>query len=134
MKLLWDFLKGRIHIDVRYVIDGVQSIKEPKVINKVITKSTQSNYRFCQYETKNPGEKETRVYYYTESFVNGKWNKVDDTWFHNKDKALEAHVALVKGEGLSDLNVSKNITTVLWEGLTKEETEVWINLQKGVST
>lgn len=134
IKALRDFIAGKIQINVNYIVDGIKPSTVPKITSKIVNRFLASNYRFCQYETKNTGEKDTRIYYYTELFDGSKWNRVDDSWYADKDKAMDIHLKLVNGEQLSDINVSKRIETVLWEGLSKEETNTWVNLQRGNAT
>jgi len=120
------WLAGKIQINITFVTDGVTSTVVPYCKSEeIVHKSNKSNYRFCMYEMKDPGS-ELKTYYYTEVFVDGKWGRVDGTWFADKDKAMQAHAEAIGGKVFESVKRD----TVLWEGLSKEEAETWIGLQK----
>lgn len=125
---LRNLAKSKISITLVYPpANGVEPTTTPKVVDRTsnITTIRKSNVRFVQYDIQEANE-DPKTYYYTELYKNGNWNQVRNTWHSDKDKALEAHLNFVKN-GVSE---EKKITTVLWEGLSEEETESWVNLQR----
>ena len=127
MNWLKTLLKAKISITIVYPpANGVESTVVPKVVDRTsnITTLRKSNVRFVQYDVQEQNE-DPKTYYYTELYKSGNWAQVRNTWHSDKDKALAAHLKFVK-EGVSE---EKKITTVLWEGLSEEETESWVKLQ-----
>ena len=124
------WLAGKIQINITYVVEGVETstiIRPKKNDSKILNISNKSNFRFCSYEVQDPGEPNSRTYYYTEVYTNGKWDRVEGTWFLDKNKAIDAHLNVLKGVTLL---TAKQIDSVLWEGLDEQETITWANLQK----
>ena len=111
--------------------DGVMPTVVPRVVNEEtnIVKVNKSNLRFVAY-TVQPINGSSRTYYYTEACIGSSWKQVDNTWFADKETAMQAHLTFLEGKALA--SESKK-TEVLWEGLSLEETKSWIELNKSTA-
>jgi hypothetical protein len=127
-ELLRRWWLGKFQINITYITEGVKSTKVPTVESEVVHKSRKSNLRFCMYEVQKPGDT-LKTYYYTDAYINGKWQRVEGTWFSDKNAAMEVHKGVLEGKTFEEMTRS----TVLWEGLDKDETETWIGVQKNAA-
>jgi len=121
--------KISINITVHSGLDDVIKTTTPRITNDIVNikKLNKSNVRFVQEEKiKYDGEKST--FWFSEMRKGGRWEFVSETLSHNKDEAMEKHILLLNRGSLAPVKVS----TVLWEGLDKEETESWIALQSTI--
>lgn len=125
---MFKWLRSKIHVTIETPPPaGVTSTTEPRIVNQEsarVEKIRKSDLRFASLMVKEAGE-EPRTYWYTERYQNGHWSQCGDSWFAEKDKALIAHMRIVEHGTASP----ERITTVLWEGLSKEETKSWVELQ-----
>ena len=125
---MFKWFRSKIHVTIETPPPaGVTSTTEPRIINQEpagFEKIRKSDLRFASLTVKEPGE-ELRTYWYTERCQSGHWSQCGDSWFGDKDKALVAHMRIVEFGTASP----ERITTVLWEGLSPEETKSWVELQ-----
>jgi len=125
LKLLW---KSKISVTiVTPAVDISRVVDEYTIIHNdapSIRKKTQTHYRFvCVNEVDATGNQ--KRHWCTEEYKRGKWWYVNDTLSHNKNQAMALHQELI------NCGIKKPVktTTVLWEGLSAEETASWIALQ-----
>jgi hypothetical protein len=128
-KLLRDLATSKIQITIIQVADfNVRHTVRPRTVVKdspTIIRRNHSKYRFKQLDkVSNSGE--VRTYYYTEVYDGSSWGMVDETWFADKNKAMEAHTKTVNGVIIK----RQDVETILWEGLSAEEATVWVELNK----
>lgn len=124
------FLKSKITINI--VISTCPEIKhttEPQVtiVRPLVTQIRKSDYRFVSEQKTNAEGIET-LYYFTEQYDHkyAKWSMVSHTFSADKNKAMDTHLKLLE-LGTLEPTVVK---TVHWEGLSKEETETWVTLNR----
>lgn len=127
MNWLKRVLAFKIHITI--VIPpstGVVSSTTPKIVEEtIITNRHKSDYRFaCDTEIDHTGEE--TVWYFTQEYKKGSWNIVSNSLSRNKEKAMNLHLKIIEQGSLEP----RKTRTVLWEGLSKEETKTWVELNK----
>lgn len=93
--------------------------------DSIVNHVKKSNFRFIS-EKRTDHNNSTIESFYTEEFKNGEWRYVSDTMSFDKKSAIDLHLKLIDR---GTLRATKT-TTVLWEGLGKEETKVWSELHK----
>lgn len=124
IKYLKDFLNKKllINIDITYVTPTNINIKtrDNEIIKKVEYTFKQSDYRFMEYTVNE--DNESRTYFYYEKFNNGSWFRVDGTWQSDPKKAHQVFLTLCDNP---DFFKYKNVTKVVFEGLSEEETKTW---------
>ncbi len=129
-KKLRDLWKAKVSITLVFPpAEGVVSTTLPQVKKRettAIVKHNKSNTRFVAY-TVEPINGAAKTYYYTETYIDKNWKRVDNTWFADKDEAMAAHLKFLEGASLAK---ETKTTEVLWEGLDLEETKSWIELNK----
>ena len=121
------WMAGKIQINITYITEGVNPSTTPRVEEKpaVVNITRKSDYRFKAQESIEP-DGSSRTYYFTEVYRKGDWYSVENSFFADKDKAMDAHLKLLNGADLK----TKKVETVLWEGLSKEEASTWVEIQK----
>jgi len=126
-KWLKDLWHAKVSITIVHPAStGVISTATPRVVDDSrsnIARVRKSNFRFAEHSVTEEGR--TRTYYYTEQYNGHSWYQVNGSWFSEKDRALRAHLQLVE-TGVIDCPVK--VTTVLWEGLSPEETKTWVEV------
>jgi len=133
IKFIKNFLAKQIQINItiiEYADPNINSTTESKGTFEILhcSKVKKSNLRFTK-EIRTDHDSE-RTEYFTEVYKDGKWSKDYYSASHNKDEAMRLHMILLAGDKLSPTRH----TTVLWEGLSEEETQMWVTLQsKGES-
>ena len=124
LRNLW---QAKVQINIIYPAPGGVSTTTPRIVSKEggnISKVRKSDLRFVEYDiTEADGQR--KVYYYTEVYSGRSWAQANGTWFADKNRAMEAHLQLIERGTLDPVKIQ----TVLWEGLSKEETQTWVNIQ-----
>ena len=134
MKLIkWfkNLLASKVSINIEYVIDGVDRHALPKVVyetkdHPLVKKRTMSNLRFVEEHKKDAFGHETTIWF-TEEYVDGRWDYIPISLGMSKERAIELHLKLLNE---AEINVPTNTKTVLWEGLGKDETVTWAELHR----
>ena len=105
--------------------EGVTPTKTPRVIEESIVKRQDaSNFRFVEdKEVSHTGEE--KIWFYTQYRDKSGWRMVSNSLSHSKEKAMKLHLYVVEHGSLEP----EIIKTVLWEGLSKEETKTWVEVQ-----
>lgn len=105
---------------------GVKTSTEEKIVDRSLIVNTyrKSDFRFvCDSKIEFNGNK--REFFYTERFNGSRWEWCDESGSSDKDEALNLHLLVLERGSLK----SESTKTVFWEGLSKEETQAWVNLQ-----
>ena len=130
MNWLKKLLKAKITINI--IISTTPDVKhttEPVIINEnnIVNKVLKSDFRFVSEHKTDFNGVET-LYYFTEQYEHKykRWSMVSNSFTSDKSVALDRHVLLVNTGSLEP----KTVKTVHWEGLSKEETEAWVILNK----
>lgn len=127
IKYFKDFLSKKlfIKIDVTYMVPKNDNIKvrSNEIIKKEEHVFKQSDYRFMEYTVNE--DNESRTYFYYEKFNNGYWGRVDGTWQSEPEKSHQAFLKLCENP---EFFKYKNVTKVIFEGLSEEETKTWAAL------
>lgn len=126
IKKLW---ASKISINITIIEpapDGIVKSTVPRAIDNPITVShlRKSNLRFVE-ETRTDWDGKGTTFYSTEHYKNGSWLYVNDTINADKEKAMELHLKLLERGSLDPIKVK----TVMWEGLSQDETRAWVELQ-----
>lgn len=106
---------------------GVQHSTVPRVVENpasVLKRKKLSNVRFVTDSEISHTGKET-TWYFTQAYINHDWSMVPNSLSQDKKKAMELHLKIIEQGSIEP----KTTRTVLWEGLSKEETETWIGIQ-----
>lgn len=127
---IYNFLHSKIQITV--IIPpptGVEPTSTPKKIicndSPLIKKSKKSNFRFVEEIKKDCFGEEGRPIFWTEEYVSGKWQCITNSISADREKAIELHLMVIDKVSISDTAEK----TVHWEGLSKEETQMWATLK-----
>jgi hypothetical protein len=129
MSWIKKLLASKISINITIVQTsdpGILSTTVPREVPaKVLKINTvrKSDFRFVSKVQKYHDR--DRISYYTERFKDGKWKEDHYSNSHIKEEAMQLHLLLLEKGTLAPTN-SK---TILWEGLSKEETKMWVALQ-----
>lgn len=126
-KWLKALLKARVAITIIYPPAlGVETATEPRVIehDAPYREVRRSNYRFIEHIC-GQDDGTYRTYYCTERKDTHGWSQVSGTWKADKDEAMKVHLIVLENGAVKPPDVK----TVLWEGLSKEETKSWVELQ-----
>ena len=123
-------LKAKITVNI--FISNSDDIKHTSVPQKterspLITKIVKSDFRFVS-ELKTDIDGNETLYYFTEQYDHTykSWRMVSQSFGADKSKAMDVHLKLLD-RGTLEPTVVK---TIHWEGLSKEETEAWVLLNK----
>ena len=124
------FLASKITINVLVSTSPeVHRSTVPKVLRdiKIINKTVKSDYRFVSEHKVDHLGNET-LYYFTEHHDHkyNTWSLVSNSFKADKEVAMDLHIQIVN-TGTLEPTVTK---TIHWEGLSKEETETWVSLNK----
>ena len=124
------FLASKITINV--LVSTSPEVQHSTVIkvlpdDKIIRKTVKSDFRFVSEHKVDYKGNET-LYYFTEQYEHkyNRWGMVSNSFTGDKSAAMDLHVLIVKAGSLES-TVTK---TVHWEGLSKDETEAWVILNK----
>jgi uncharacterized Fe-S center protein len=119
----------RAKISITIVYPGIVTLVEPKTIvtESFIKHVAHSNLRFVA-ESRIESDGKHSVYYSTEIFEGTRWAYVANSLSGDKNKAMELHLKIASGISLKPAKVKE----VLWQGLPKDEAEMWVAMQTKV--
>jgi hypothetical protein len=126
-KWLKALLKARVAITVIYPPAlGVETTTTPRIIEHPAPYRAvhRSNYRFVEHEC-GQDDGSYRTYYCTEMKGPHGWSQVSGTWTGEKDVAMRLHLRVLEKGAVKP----PDIKTILWEGLSPDETKSWVELQ-----
>lgn len=105
---------------------GVTHSTTPRVVEETVIKRKRlSNFRFVSDKEIDHNGEET-IWYATQEFDGKSWSLCANSLSRDKAKAMDLHLKIIQQGGIESVKTR----TVLWEGLSKDETKTWIDLQK----
>lgn len=132
IKWLKHLLAHKISINITVItpIDGVEKTFTPRTVEETVVtvvKKKHSDIRFVEDICVDHNGVEER-WYRTEYFDHycKKWFSVTGTNSRDKNKAIDLHLKYLERGTLEPIETK----VVHWEGLDKEETKTWAELQK----